>query len=90
MMKRRSVRAGAIVLVLAAAAVAVAAAAISRQASEQALPLQLVANVPLPGPSNRFDYTSLDPTTGKLYIAQVLSDGGFRYHPYGIPIWKGV
>ena len=28
--------------------------------------------------------------SGKLYIAQVLPDGGFRYHPYGIPIWKGV
>ena len=59
------------VLVLAAAAVAVAAAAISRQASEHALPLQLVANVPLPGPSNRFDYTSLDPTSGRLYIAHM-------------------
>jgi DNA-binding beta-propeller fold protein YncE len=71
MMKRRSVRAGAIVLVLAAAAVAAAAAALSRQASEQALPLRLVANVPLPGPSNRFDYTSFDPTSGKLYIAHM-------------------
>jgi hypothetical protein len=28
--------------------------------------------------------------TGKLYIAQVFADGRFRYHPYGIPIWKGV
>jgi hypothetical protein len=28
--------------------------------------------------------------TGKLYIAQILPDGRFRYHPYGIPIWKGV
>lgn len=28
--------------------------------------------------------------TGKLYIGQVLADGGYRYHPYGIPIWKGV
>ena len=28
--------------------------------------------------------------TGKLYIAQVRDDGRFRFHPYGIPIWKGV
>jgi hypothetical protein len=28
--------------------------------------------------------------TGKLYIAQVFPDGRYRYHPYGIPIWKGV
>ena len=27
--------------------------------------------MPLPGPSNRFDYTSLDPTTGTLYIAHM-------------------
>lgn len=35
------------------------------------VPLKLVANVALPGPSNRFDYTSLDPTTGRLYIAHM-------------------
>jgi DNA-binding beta-propeller fold protein YncE len=35
------------------------------------LPLKLVANVTLPGPSNRFDYTSLDPTTNTLYIAHM-------------------
>jgi hypothetical protein len=28
--------------------------------------------------------------TGKLYIARVFADGRYRYHPYGIPIWKGV
>jgi hypothetical protein len=28
--------------------------------------------------------------TGKLYIAKILPDGRYRYHPYGIPIWKGV
>jgi DNA-binding beta-propeller fold protein YncE len=33
--------------------------------------LTVVANIPLPGPSNRFDYTSLDPTTNKLYIAHM-------------------
>jgi DNA-binding beta-propeller fold protein YncE len=36
-----------------------------------ALPLRTVARVALPGPSNRFDYTSLDPTSGRLYIAHM-------------------
>jgi DNA-binding beta-propeller fold protein YncE len=40
-------------------------------ATARSLPLKLVANVPLPGPSNRFDYTSLDPTTNRLYIAHM-------------------
>lgn len=34
-------------------------------------PLKLVARVGLPGPSNRFDYTSIDPTTNRLYIAHM-------------------
>ena len=33
--------------------------------------MRLVAKVPLPGPSNRFDYMSLDATTGRLYIAHM-------------------
>ncbi len=70
MRKPRSVRALVVILALTAAA-AVAAAAVDRQASGGALPLKLVANVALPGPSNRFDYTSLDPTTGRLYIAHM-------------------
>jgi DNA-binding beta-propeller fold protein YncE len=37
----------------------------------QAFPLQTVARVPLPGPSVRFDYTSIDPTTNRLYIAHM-------------------
>jgi len=37
----------------------------------QALPLRTVARVPLPGPSVRFDYTSIDPTTNRLYIAHM-------------------
>jgi len=68
--KKGRVRALAVIVVLAVAA-AVAAAAVSRQDSERPLPLKLVANVALPGPSNRFDYTSLDPTTGRLYIAHM-------------------
>ena len=59
------------ILVVAVAAAAIAAAAISRRASNAALPLKLVANVMLPGPSNRFDYTSIDPTAGRLYIAHM-------------------
>jgi DNA-binding beta-propeller fold protein YncE len=35
------------------------------------LPLREVARVPLSGPSNRFDYTSLDPSTNRLYIAHM-------------------
>jgi DNA-binding beta-propeller fold protein YncE len=35
------------------------------------LPLKEVARVALPGPSNRFDYTSIDPTTNRLYIAHM-------------------
>jgi DNA-binding beta-propeller fold protein YncE len=52
-----------------AAALALGASALS--AGTQSLPLKLVAKVPLPGPSNRFDYTSLDPTTNRLYIAHM-------------------
>jgi DNA-binding beta-propeller fold protein YncE len=33
--------------------------------------LELVADVPLPGGSARFDYQSLDPATGRLYIAHM-------------------
>ena len=33
--------------------------------------LRLVAEVPLPGPANRFDYQSLDPATGRLYISHM-------------------
>ena len=74
MRKRRSVRAAAIVLVLAAAAAVAAAAVTTRDGVDSTLPLKLVANVQLPGPSNRFDYTSLDPTTGRLYIAHMNAD----------------
>ena len=40
-------------------------------AAGDSVPLKLVANVTLPGPSNRFDYTSLDATTNRLYIAHM-------------------
>jgi DNA-binding beta-propeller fold protein YncE len=35
------------------------------------LPLKVVARVPLSGAAIRFDYTSLDPTTGKLWISHM-------------------
>jgi hypothetical protein len=37
-------------------------------------PLKTVADVPLPGPAVRFDYQSLDPTQGGLYIAHMNAD----------------
>jgi DNA-binding beta-propeller fold protein YncE len=67
MRKRYSIRTVALVLVPVAAALA----AVTVHAAGQSLPLKLVANVTLPGPSNRFDYTSLDPTTNRLYIAHM-------------------
>jgi DNA-binding beta-propeller fold protein YncE len=30
--------------------------------------LQLVREIPLPGPANRFDYQSVDPATGRIYM----------------------
>lgn len=33
--------------------------------------LQHVADIPLPGDTSRFDYQSLDPTTGRLYISHM-------------------
>jgi len=37
-------------------------------------PLQTVADVPLPGLAVRFDYQSLDSTSGRLYIAHMNAD----------------
>ena len=54
-----------------AAAVAAVAWVTLRGADEGTLPLKLVASVPLPGPSNRFDYTSIDADTNTLYIAHM-------------------
>jgi len=41
------------------------------QAAGQPLPLTPVSRVALPGPSVRFDYQSLDPTAGRLYISHM-------------------
>src|SRR6516165_11210995 len=40
----------------------------------RAAPLKTIADIPLPGPAVRFDYQSLDPTTGRLYIAHMNAD----------------
>jgi DNA-binding beta-propeller fold protein YncE len=62
----RAVRAAAVgVLAISTAAAAALAGTPGR------LPLQTVARVPLSGPSVRFDYTSLDPASNRLYIAHM-------------------
>src|SRR4051812_46574130 len=33
--------------------------------------LHVVADVPLPGPANRFDYQSVDPAAGRLYVSHM-------------------
>ena len=61
-----------VALILIAACVAAAVVVSSRaSSSDSPLPLKKVGRVTLPGPANRFDYTSLDPTTGRLYIAHM-------------------
>jgi DNA-binding beta-propeller fold protein YncE len=44
------------------------------QASSEFAPLRKVADVPLPGPAVRFDYQSIDPSRGRLYIAHMNAD----------------
>jgi DNA-binding beta-propeller fold protein YncE len=46
----------------------------SPSAASARLPLRVVARVPLPGPSVRFDYTSFDPGTHRLWIAHMDAD----------------
>jgi DNA-binding beta-propeller fold protein YncE len=58
------------VIAVAIAATGVGAAASFTHAAA-GLPLRAVARVPLSGPSVRFDYTSLDPSSGMLYIAHM-------------------
>src|SRR5881296_102592 len=43
----------------------------SSQAQIQRGPLRLIADVRLPGPANRFDYQSVDPASGRLYISHM-------------------
>ncbi|HEY6929103.1 MAG TPA: YncE family protein [Thermoanaerobaculia bacterium] len=51
-----------------------AGAASAPQAASPPPLLQLVADVPMPGPAVRFDYQSLDPESGRLYIAHMNAD----------------
>lgn len=46
----------------------------ARPAADKKEVLRIVADVPLPGPASRFDYQSLDPTDGRLYIAHMNAD----------------
>ncbi len=48
----------------------------SNAASENTkhVPLKKVADIPMPGPAARFDYQSLDPSQGRLYISHMNAD----------------
>ena len=45
-----------------------------RASSKGGAPLTVVADIPLPGAAKRFDYQSLDTTTGRLYISHMRGD----------------
>ena len=59
--------------IVGAAALTVGSAALVAGAANAArgLPLRTVADVALPGPSDRFDYTSIDPAARRLWIAHM-------------------
>ena len=57
----------------AVAAIGVVAACVASSLAA-GLPLTAVARVPLSGSANRFDYTSFDPSTGRLWISHMDSD----------------
>ena len=59
------------VLVSALASALVVSGSVAAATVANALPLRTVARVPLSGPSVRFDYTSLDPSTNELWIAHM-------------------
>jgi DNA-binding beta-propeller fold protein YncE len=63
-----SQRSGLLVLLTLALGATSTAAALS---AGSPLPLREVALLPLPGPANRFDYQSYDPTTHRLWIAHM-------------------
>jgi YVTN family beta-propeller protein len=64
------------VIGLAALLIACQRAATESQANTAAgsLPLRVLTDVPLPGGTTRFDYQSLDSSSGRLYIAHLGSD----------------
>ena len=57
-------------IVLAGVALALAATVLPGEGSGPTL-LRTINTVPLPGPAARFDYASLDTTTGRLYVAHM-------------------
>ena len=56
------------------AMVALAAQTPSTSASAGKSVLRTVVDVPMPGPAVRFDYQTLDPSSGRLYIAHMNAD----------------
>jgi len=61
-----------LLIIVAIAALILAACARGQQAAPpDALGLRQIAEVPLPGSTSRWDYASLDPSTGRLYIAHL-------------------
>jgi DNA-binding beta-propeller fold protein YncE len=60
--------------VIAALLVAAAFAVTPAETANEATPLRLVADVPLPGAAVRFDYQSFDPATGRLYMSHMNAD----------------
>jgi hypothetical protein len=59
-------------LIVATAALLLAGCSRGQQAAPpDALGLRQVAEVPLPGSTSRWDYASLDPSTGRLYLAHL-------------------
>ena len=66
-MKRRT-----FLIIAATAALLLASCSRGHQAATpDALGLRQIADVPLPGSTSRWDYASLDPSTGRLYIAHL-------------------
>jgi DNA-binding beta-propeller fold protein YncE len=59
--------------VVAAIAFGVSSALLSATPDKPEL-MRVVADIPLPGPAARFDYQSLDPADGRLYIAHMNAD----------------
>lgn len=57
--------------VVALGLIAGGAVVLLRQSTHPPLPLQTVADVPLPGSATRFDYQSLDPLTHRLFVAHL-------------------
>src|SRR5437867_12080204 len=49
-------------------------------ASTAEAPLRVVADVPLPGTAPRFDYQSLEPASGRLFISHIASGQLVVFH----------